>query len=75
MLQKITFLTVLKLEHACFARLTSHGDSALVFTLRVWCNSADFWNVKFDLTESIKNEFDKNNIEIPFPQLDVHLDK
>ena len=75
MLQKITFLTFLKLEHACFSRLTSHGDSALVFALKVWCNSADFRNVKFDLTESIKNEFDKNNIEIPFPQLDVHLDK
>lgn len=60
---------------APFARVTAHGDSALIFTLRVWCNSADYWDVKFDLTESIKNEFDKNNIEIPFPQLDVHLDK
>lgn len=58
-----------------FCRLTSQGDSALVFTLRVWCNSGDYWNAKFDLNESIKKAFDENGIVIPYQQLDVHLDK
>jgi len=57
------------------ARLTNHGDSALVFTLRAWCATADYWDVRFDLIEAVKAAFDKKGIKIPFPQLDVHLDK
>ncbi len=57
-----------------FARLTNHGDSSLEYTVRVWCKSADFWDVKLDLIENVKKEFDANNISIPYPQMDVHID-
>lgn len=57
-----------------FARVTAHGDSAVVFTVRVWCKSQDYWTVKLDLLETVKKEFDKNGISIPFPQMDVHID-
>lgn len=56
-----------------FVRLTKHDESALVFTLRVWALTKDYWTVYFDLLEDIKKEFDKNGIEIPFNQLDVHM--
>ena len=56
-----------------FARLSKHGDSALVFVLRVWCEAADYWAIYFDIMESVKIEFDKAAIEIPYPQLDVHM--
>lgn len=55
------------------ARLASHGSSALEFTFRAWCKSENYWDVKFDMLESIKNEFDSKGISIPYPQLDVHL--
>ena len=58
-----------------FVRLTKHDESALIFTLRVWVNTPDYWDVNFDLLESIKKDFDKNHIEIPFNQLDVHMKK
>lgn len=54
--------------------MSSHGDSAINFILRVWCSTGDYWDVKFGLTERIKSVLDENGIEIPFPQLDVHLD-
>jgi len=57
-----------------FVALSEHGDSALVYTLRVWCNTSDYWTIKFDINEKVKKEFDKNGISIPFPQMDVHLD-
>lgn len=57
-----------------FARLTKHADSALEFTLRVWCKSSDYWDVNFDLIEMVKKDFDINNISIPYPQMDVHID-
>lgn len=62
-------------DPAPFCRLTSHGNNALVFTLRIWCEAQNYWNLKFDLVEEIKTEFDKNNIVIPYQQIDVHLDK
>ncbi len=58
-----------------FVRLRLHADSALIFTLRVWTKTEDYWTVYFDLMEQIKKEFDKNKIEIPYNQLDVHMIK
>lgn len=49
------------------------ADSSVNFIVRPWVNSADYWGVKFDLTEKIKLAFDENGISIPFPQMDVHL--
>lgn len=62
-------------EEPVFIRLKTHADSALIFTLRVWVKTEDYWTVYFNLMEQIKKEFDKNNIEIPFNQLDVHMIK
>ena len=56
------------------ARISAHGDNALEFAFRSWVKSENYWDVKFDMLEAIKNEFDKNGISIPYPQLDVHLD-
>ena len=53
--------------------LSKYGDSAISFILRVWCNTPDYWTVHFDITEQVKKEFDKNNISIPYPQVDVHI--
>lgn len=65
---------VLKDEEV-FIRLTNHADSALIFTVRVWTENANFWPLKFNLLENVKKAFDKNKIQIPYPQVDVHLDK
>lgn len=56
-------------------RLKEHGDSALIFVVRVWTKSEDYWNVYYDLVEQIRESFDKNKIDIPYPQLTVHLNK
>jgi len=62
-------------EPAPFFRLTEYGSSSLDFTLRVWANTSDFWNVKFDLMERILGVLRDNNIEIPYDQMEVHLVK
>ncbi len=62
-------------EEEKFVRLRLHSESSLVFTLRVWVKTSDYWPVYFDLMESIKKEFDKNGIEIPYNQIDVHMIK
>ena len=49
------------------------GDSSVNFFVRPFVKNADFWAVKFDLTEAVKLAFDEANVTIPFPQRDVHL--
>jgi small conductance mechanosensitive channel len=49
------------------------ADSSVNFVVRCWVNSGDYWGVKFDLTRAIKEAFDANGIEIPFPQRVVHM--
>jgi len=51
------------------------GESSINFVVRPWVNSADFWTVKFALLENIKHAFDQAGIEIPFPQLSVHVNQ
>lgn len=58
---------------APFARLSSYGDSAMEYTVRVWCKNEDYWDIYYDLLEQIKTEFDRENISIPYPQLEVAL--
>ncbi len=49
------------------------ADSSVNFVVRPWVNSADYWGVKWDLTEKIKETFDSNGITIPYPQQDVYM--
>jgi small conductance mechanosensitive channel len=51
------------------------ADSSVNFNVRPWVNSSDYWSVYFDLNEKIKLAFDENGISIPFPQMDVHIEK
>lgn len=49
------------------------ADSSVNLVFRPWVKTADYWDVRFDLTEKIKNRLDEAGISIPFPQQDVHL--
>ena len=60
-------------EPSPFVRLKAYGSNAVDITTRVWVKNADYWTVYFDMMESIKEEFAKANIEIPYNQLDVHV--
>jgi len=51
------------------------GDSSVNFTFRAWVKSDDYWPAYFDLIEKIKLALDEKGISIPYPQMDVHLDK
>ena len=51
----------------------SLGASEVVLGLRVYCENAKYWELKWRLLETIKLTFDKENIEIPYQKLDVHV--
>lgn len=49
------------------------GDSSVNLVVRPWVNAEDYWDVWFDVTQSIKEHFDSQGVSIPFPQRDVHM--
>jgi len=51
------------------------ADSSVNFNVRPWVKSGDYWAVKFDFTEQVKLTFDAQGISIPYPQMDVHMEK
>ncbi len=51
------------------------ADSSVNFAFRIWVNSSDYWPVYFDMTEKVKKALDENKITIPYPQMDVHVQK
>ena len=60
-------------EPAPFAALAEHGASSLDFVLRAWTDKDNYWTVYYDLCAAVKEEFDLRGIEIPYPQMDVHI--
>lgn len=54
-------------------KLHELADSSVNFICRPWSKTDDYWTVWWDVTRSVKEEFDKEGISIPFPQQDVHM--
>ncbi len=50
-----------------WVRVTNLGDSSVDLTARLWCDAADYWELKFALTKQIKEAFDAKGISIPYP--------
>ena len=63
------------LEPEPMVRVSSHGESGIEITARVWVKRENYWTVNYDILETVKAAFDKRGIEIPYPQLDIHLKK
>ena len=62
-------------DPAYFIALTSLGESSVNIVVRAWVNAGDYWGVYFDMNEQVYKTFAEENLNIPFPQLDVHLHK
>ncbi|EGU34053.1 small-conductance mechanosensitive channel MscS [Vibrio scophthalmi] len=62
-------------DHDITIGVVALADSSVNFVVRPWCKTADYWDVYFDSNQAIKEALDANGIEIPFPQMDVHLNK
>ena len=58
-----------------FIALSELADSSVNFTVRAWVNAADYWGVYFDMNEKIYKTFNAEGLNIPFPQMDVHVHK
>ncbi|HCY78011.1 MAG TPA: mechanosensitive ion channel protein [Ignavibacteriales bacterium] len=53
--------------------LAKLGESSVNIHVRPWVKTPDYWDVHFDLLESVKKKFDEEKITIPFPQRDIYI--
>ncbi len=58
-----------------FIAVSELADSSVNFTVRVWVKAADYWAVFFAMNENVYKTFDKEGLNIPYPQMDVHVSK
>lgn len=62
-------------DPAPFVAVSELADSSVNFAVRAWVKAEDYWGVYFDMNEKVYNTFDKKGLNIPYPQMDVHLHK
>ncbi len=58
-----------------FIAVKELADSSVNFTVRAWVNASDYWGVYFRMNEEVYKTFDKEGLNIPYPQSDVHIIK
>lgn len=56
-----------------FVRTASFNDSSVSYQLRVWCATADYWDLYYDLLEQVRAAFDENGIDLTYNHLNVHI--
>lgn len=62
-------------EPVVFIGVSELADSSVNFTVRAWVNTPDYWAVFFRMNEAVYKTFNSEGIQIPFPQMDVHVHK
>ncbi|MDY0122668.1 mechanosensitive ion channel domain-containing protein [Sulfurimonas sp.] len=62
-------------DPAPFVAVGELADNSVNFVVRVWVKTEQYWDVHFDLLEKVKLAFDAEGISIPFPQMNIHIQK
>ncbi len=62
-------------DPAPFAAVTRYGESAIEYTVRIWCKTDDYWTAWYAVTGRVKEIFDREGLKMTYPHLNVHLDK
>ncbi len=60
-------------DPAPYVAVSELADSSVNFVVRPWVKTDHYWDVMFDVTRKVKESFDANGIEIPFPQRTIHM--
>lgn len=56
-----------------FVRLSAYKDSYIEYSVRVWCETPDYWDLYFDLLEQTRDVFEQRGITMTYPHLNVHM--
>ncbi len=60
-------------DPARFVKISNYGESAIEYTIRVWANSGDYWDVYFTLIDELRTAFDEDGVEMTYNHINVHM--
>ena len=60
-------------DPAPFVRLNEYKDSVVDYVVRVWCRSADYWDVHFNLNENVRKSFAEKGVKMSYGHVNVHI--
>ncbi len=60
-------------DPAPFVRVSNYGSSSIEYTIRVWCNAGDYWDIYFDMMDKLKPAFDAAGVEMTYDHINVHM--
>ena len=60
-------------EPAPFVRILEYKASSVSYVVRVWCRTADYWDVYFNLNENVRESFRKHDVAMSYEHVNVHL--
>ena len=63
----------IKADPAPFVVLSKYKESDIEYTVRVWCDNADYWGVYFGLNERVRESFARHGVEMSYGHLNVHV--
>lgn len=63
----------IKAEPAPFVGLKEYKASSIDYTLRIWCENADYWAVFYGLNEAVRESFRRNGVTMTYEHLNVHI--
>ena len=66
-------LTLVGDDLAPVSHISSYNDSNITYIARCWCKSEHYWDIYFDIMDSIKPTFDEHGIKIDYPHINVHM--
>lgn len=59
-------------DQPIFAELSKYGESVVEYTLRVWVNTADYWDAYYKITDRIRTCYAANGVKVSYPHINVH---
>ncbi len=74
-LKNACLLPLVLTDPAPFVAVNNYGESAIVYDVRVWTESANYWDVFYGLTYNVKVKFDECGIAMTYPHINVHMAK
>ncbi len=60
-------------EPARFVKISNYGESAIEYTIRIWTESANYWDVYFTLLDEIRTAFEEDGVEMTYNHLNIHM--
>ncbi len=60
-------------DQPSFVKISNYGESSIEYTIRVWSNAGDYWDVYFTLLDEIRTAFDEDGVEMTYNHINVHM--